>query len=54
MFTIQVPAKFGLNFLEFSNNVACHVKSEVEEITGMIVESVKVKVADVITENETV
>jgi len=53
-FTIQVPAKFGSNFLEFSNNIACHVKSKVEEITGMIVESVNVKVADVITENENV
>jgi uncharacterized alkaline shock family protein YloU len=30
------------------------VKSKVEEITGMIVESVNVKVADVITENENV
>lgn len=49
-----MPAKFGSNFLEFSNNVACHVKSKVEEITGMIVESVNVKVADVITENENV
>lgn len=53
-FSIQLPAKFGLNFIEFSNNVACHVKSKVEEMTGMIVESVNIKVADVLTGNENI
>jgi len=49
-FIIQLPAKFGSNFLDFSNSVACHVKKSVEDMTGMVVESVSIKVLDVIVE----
>ncbi|AMW32597.1 Uncharacterized conserved protein YloU, alkaline shock protein (Asp23) family [Fervidobacterium changbaicum] len=49
-FTVQVPARFESNFIEYANNIACHVKSKVEEITGMFVECVNIRVADVINE----
>ncbi|MGQ9855371.1 MAG: Asp23/Gls24 family envelope stress response protein [Fervidobacterium sp.] len=47
--TISLPGKFGDNFIEFSNSVACHVKKSVQDMTGMIVETVNVKISDVLT-----
>ncbi|WP_448374615.1 Asp23/Gls24 family envelope stress response protein [Fervidobacterium sp.] len=51
-FIIQLPAKFGSSFLDFSDSVACHVKKSVEDMTGMVVESVNIKISDVIFEQE--
>ncbi|MGB9866251.1 Asp23/Gls24 family envelope stress response protein [Fervidobacterium gondwanense] len=44
-----MPAEFNSNFVEFANSIACHVKNSVQEMTGMIVETVNVKISDVLT-----
>ncbi|SHN54343.1 Asp23/Gls24 family envelope stress response protein [Fervidobacterium gondwanense] len=47
---ISLPAEFNSNFVEFANSIACHVKKSVQEMTGMMVETVNVKISDVLNE----